>query len=58
MTWDSHSPDRPFCSARCKQIDLGAWASGQYIITDPHSADLMESSEQDEGITTIDHENS
>jgi uncharacterized protein len=21
---------RPFCSQRCKLIDLGAWASGQY----------------------------
>lgn len=23
---------RPFCSARCKQVDLGAWASDQYRI--------------------------
>ena len=23
---------RPFCSERCKLIDLGAWASGQYAI--------------------------
>jgi uncharacterized protein len=23
---------RPFCSERCKMIDLGAWASGQYAI--------------------------
>jgi uncharacterized protein len=23
---------RPFCSERCKLIDLGAWASGQYNI--------------------------
>lgn len=23
---------RPFCSQRCKLIDLGAWASGQYSI--------------------------
>lgn len=30
-----YSPDnpyRPFCSARCKQIDLGAWASEQYRV--------------------------
>ena len=30
-----YSPDnpwRPFCSARCKNIDLGAWASEQYRI--------------------------
>jgi endogenous inhibitor of DNA gyrase (YacG/DUF329 family) len=23
---------RPFCSERCKQIDLGAWASEKYVI--------------------------
>jgi len=23
---------RPFCSARCKGVDLGAWASDQYRI--------------------------
>ncbi len=23
---------RPFCSQRCRQIDLGAWASDQYKI--------------------------
>ncbi|MCL2590795.1 MAG: DNA gyrase inhibitor YacG [Betaproteobacteria bacterium] len=28
--WGEANPYRPFCSARCKQIDLGAWASGEY----------------------------
>jgi len=23
---------RPFCSARCKQVDLGRWLSGGYAI--------------------------
>ncbi|EHL99157.1 hypothetical protein HMPREF9946_03314 [Acetobacteraceae bacterium AT-5844] len=23
---------RPFCSARCKQVDLGRWLSGDYVI--------------------------
>ena len=23
---------RPFCSARCQQVDLGNWASGTYVI--------------------------
>ncbi|MDR2259390.1 MAG: DNA gyrase inhibitor YacG [Azoarcus sp.] len=31
-TWSAANPYRPFCSARCKQIDLGAWASGQYRV--------------------------
>jgi len=26
------NPFRPFCSERCKMIDLGAWATGQYAI--------------------------
>jgi len=26
------SASRPFCSERCKLIDLGAWASGRYAI--------------------------
>lgn len=26
---------RPFCSARCKLIDLGAWAEERYAIAEP-----------------------
>ena len=26
--WTPRNPFRPFCSERCKLIDLGAWASG------------------------------
>jgi endogenous inhibitor of DNA gyrase (YacG/DUF329 family) len=26
---------RPFCSERCKMIDLGAWASEKYRVPDP-----------------------
>ena len=25
----------PFCSDRCRIIDLGKWASGQYVISSP-----------------------
>ena len=25
----------PFCSGRCRIIDLGKWASGQYVISSP-----------------------
>ncbi|HVJ08119.1 MAG TPA: DNA gyrase inhibitor YacG [Acidisarcina sp.] len=27
--------DYPFCSDRCRQIDLGKWASGVYRISSP-----------------------
>ncbi len=26
------NPFRPFCCERCKQIDLGAWASEQFAV--------------------------
>jgi uncharacterized protein len=28
-------PDFPFCSDRCRLIDLGKWASGAYVISAP-----------------------
>ena len=30
--WNSANPFRPFCSERCKMIDLGAWATESYRI--------------------------
>ncbi|GEM_PF-516605 len=33
VSWDA-SPWKPFCSERCKILDLGAWASGTYKIPD------------------------
>jgi endogenous inhibitor of DNA gyrase (YacG/DUF329 family) len=27
--------DFPFCSERCKLLDLGAWASEKYVISEP-----------------------
>jgi endogenous inhibitor of DNA gyrase (YacG/DUF329 family) len=32
VVWDASSPFRPFCSERCKMIDLGAWATESYRI--------------------------
>jgi endogenous inhibitor of DNA gyrase (YacG/DUF329 family) len=32
VRWGPESPWRPFCSERCKTIDLGAWASEAYRI--------------------------
>ena len=43
VRWEGN-PDRPFCSARCRQSDLGAWVTEQYRIpgapseTDPSDA--------------------
>lgn len=30
--WAPENPSRPFCSTRCKEIDLGAWANEEYRI--------------------------
>jgi hypothetical protein len=28
-------PEFPFCSERCRTIDLGKWASGDYVVPSP-----------------------
>ncbi|MDN5869352.1 MAG: DNA gyrase inhibitor YacG [Nitrococcus sp.] len=32
LEWSQHYPYRPFCSRRCKLIDLGAWLDGSHHI--------------------------
>lgn len=46
VQWTPASRWRPFCSERCKLVDLGAWASGQYTVPgDDPPNDLAESDE-------------
>jgi len=33
--WENN-PNRPFCSERCRLIDLGCWADGEYRIAGDH----------------------
>jgi uncharacterized protein len=40
------APDFPFCSARCRIIDLGNWASEEYKISTPATPER--SSEEDQ----------
>lgn len=47
VPWNNESPHRPFCSDRCRLIDLGEWASEKHKIAgesamDEASSDLME----------------
>ncbi len=37
----------PFCSERCRIIDLGNWASGRYVISTPVTP--PEPEDEDEG---------
>jgi endogenous inhibitor of DNA gyrase (YacG/DUF329 family) len=32
ITWSEQYPWRPFCSERCKLVDLGAWMSEAHAI--------------------------
>ena len=40
--WSPDNKYRPFCSERCKTIDLGGWASGKYHISSPLTPEDME----------------
>jgi endogenous inhibitor of DNA gyrase (YacG/DUF329 family) len=42
--------DFPFCSERCRTIDLGKWASGGYVISSPvtDADDLLQEHSPDE----------
>ena len=39
VEWTPASRARPFCSERCKTIDLGAWASEAYRVAAAHTPD-------------------
>ena len=38
--YSTDNPSRPFCSARCKLIDLGEWADESFKIPDPTPVDI------------------
>jgi endogenous inhibitor of DNA gyrase (YacG/DUF329 family) len=41
------NPEFPFCSERCRLIDLGNWATGKYVIPGP-PVEPKDSAEEDE----------
>ncbi len=42
VEWSETSSWRPFCSQRCKMIDLGAWAREEYRVPVEEQADNVE----------------
>ncbi len=48
--WDGANPYRPFCSERCRLIDLGAWASENYRIPVADKKDDLESGQPDSDV--------
>jgi len=52
-TLDASNPWRPFCSERCKLLDLASWLDGEYVIpgrpTDGESVPEIGSSQDPDG---------
>ena len=42
------NPSRPFCSERCKLIDLGAWANEEYRVPERKSATSYDVNQDDD----------
>ncbi len=42
------NPYRPFCSERCRLIDLGCWADEEYRVPSQTAAELFETTENNE----------
>ena len=49
VPWSPRSPYRPFCSERCKLMDLGAWGSEKYKLSRS-----SQENEEDRGIPDSD----
>ena len=41
-------PDFPFCSERCRLLDLGNWAAERYVISTPANPSEVESPDEEE----------
>ena len=48
VVWNTANRYRPFCSERCKMIDLGQWAAESYRIPENESEQDKELKEKDE----------
>lgn len=56
-TVDAKNPWAPFCSQKCKEIDLGKWALEQYRVpgeTADHEPDTEEKEEEEKGKDGVD----
>jgi len=49
VAWSPDNLYRPFCSERCKLIDLGDWAMERYRVPVEGDKDAPDAEEQDEG---------
>jgi len=42
VLWDATHPFRPFCSERCKTIDLSLWAKESYRIAESEESLIID----------------
>jgi len=47
VLWTPENSWRPFCSERCKLIDLGAWATERYRVPVTEEKDELETRDPD-----------
>ncbi len=40
------APEFPFCSERCRLLDLGNWASERYVISEPAPGERKDEEEE------------
>ena len=45
VAWTAANPYRPFCSERCRLIDLGAWATERYRVPVQENKDDAETAQ-------------
>jgi endogenous inhibitor of DNA gyrase (YacG/DUF329 family) len=48
VVWTEAAPFRPFCSERCRMIDLGAWLDERHVIPGDEKQENIGISEKDE----------
>lgn len=53
VAWEASNTYRPFCSERCQQIDLGAWANEEYNIPARNQDEWSETTNLSESDHTI-----
>ena len=49
VPWTPDSAWRPFCSERCKLVDLGEWATERYRVPVVEEKDQLEMQDPDDG---------
>lgn len=49
--YSPENPHRPFCSERCKLIDLGNWAEGKYAIPVQDTSDVEDELPEGEAVS-------